>query len=159
MKWLGALLLLGAGAAVGFGKIAELRREAALLEELAAFLRYLRDELLQRGTPLPDILQNGGCWQRLPLAAMEKRLRAGQTAAEALRAQKLPPERETTRILEELCTVLGCYDSATQSAACGRAIERLEARRGALLRQLEEKGSVYRAVPLALGLMAALVLC
>lgn len=158
MKWLGALLLLGAGAAVGFGRVAAIRRELDLLEELAAFLRYLRDELTQRGTPLPDILRNGGDRPHLPLAALEKRLRAGQTASEALRAQGLPPERETTRILEELCTVLGRYDSATQGAACDRAIGRLEARHGALTRQLEEKGSVYQAVPLALGLMAALVL-
>ncbi len=158
MKWLGALLLLGAGGAAGFGRVAAIRREIALLEELAAFLRYLRDELTQRGTPLPDILRSGGDRPHLPLAALEKRLRAGKTASEALRAQGLPPERETTRILEELCMVLGRYDGATQGAACDRAIGRLDTRRGALTRQLEEKGSVYRAVPLALGLMAALVL-
>ena len=53
---------------------------------------------------------------------------------------------------------MGRYDSATQAGACDRALEQLDLEREALRRELDEKGRLYHAVPLALGLMAALVL-
>ena len=94
---------------------------------------------------------------------MEAELRTGQTAVNAAAPllENLETQRdlpETARALADLCGVLGRYDSATQSGACDRALEQLDRQREALRRELDEKGRLYHAVPLALGLMAALVL-
>ncbi len=166
MRYLGALLLVGACAAAGFARTAALRRKIALVEGLSSLVRHIRTELCQRGSPLPEMLRQAS--SRSPAFAhelnrMETELRAGQTAANAaapllehLETQRDLPE--TARALADLCGVLGRYDSATQAGACDRTLEQLDLQREALRRELDEKGRLYHAVPLALGLMAALVL-
>lgn len=158
MRWLGALLLTGACGSVGLLRVATLKRKITLLEWLCALLRRVQTELAQRSTPLPDILEQTG---QPALAALGADLRSGMTASAAARPwlQALAEERglpQSARTLEELTAVLGRYDSHTQAAACGHALSQLEAQQSALSRELAEKGNLYRTVPLAFGLMAAL---
>lgn len=153
MRWLGALLLVGACGSVGWQKTGGLRRKIALLDGLCRQLRQMENELLQRGTPLPDLMEQLG---HSPMAA---RLRSGMTARAAAQPmlEKLAGELpQTARTMEDLWAVLGRYDGPTQARACGHALRELEAQKEALSRELAEKGNLYRAVPLAFGLMAAL---
>lgn len=157
MKWLGAILLVAAGGAVGVGKTAAIRRHIALLEELTALIANICTELRQRGTPLPDILEKHRA-SGLPLEIWAKGLRAGRTVLQTIEPFLLSLEPDCGRVLFDLCAVLGRYDSETQARACDHAVQLLEGQTENLRRQLSEKGRLYHTVPLTLGLMAAVAL-
>ena len=153
MRWLGALLLVGACGGMGLAKTGSLRRRIALLDSLCENLRHLQTELLQRNPPLPEILE------QLGQPALAENVRRGMTMEQAARAslQRLEGELpKTAQTLEQLCCSLGRYDSSTQAQACAHALQQLQEQREALSRELAEKGNLYRTVPLAFGLMAAL---
>lgn len=157
MKWLGAILLVVAGGAVGVGKTSAIRRHINLLEELTALIAHICTELRQRGTPLPEIVEHHRS-DKLPLKAWAKGLRAGQTVLQTVEPFLLSLEPDCGRVLFDLCTVLGRYDSETQARACDHAVQLLEGQAEGLRRQLSEKGRLYHTVPLTLGLMAAVAL-
>ena len=153
MRWLGALLLVGASASIGWLKTAGLRRKIALLDEICQKVTRLRTELLQRNAPLPDLLE------MLGQNAMAEGLRRGMTAREASYPLLQNLERELPQgasVLQRLAELLGRYDSRTQADACAYALEQLQTQKEGLIRELAEKGNLYRTVPLAFGLMAAL---
>lgn len=157
MKWLGAVMLVVAGAAAGVGKTASIRRQIELLDDLTALIRHIGTELRQRGTPLPEILEQHGS-SRFPLKRLANALREGQTVLQAIEPWLSRQEPDTGRTLSGLCTVLGRYDGETQARACDHAVKLLEGQADNLRRQLAEKGRLYHTVPLTFGLMAALVL-
>lgn len=157
MKWLGAVLLVVAGGAVGVGKTAVIRQNISLLEELTALIAHICTELRQRGTPLPDILEHHRAG-KLPLQTWAKGLRAGQTVLQTVEPCLMELEPDCGRVLLDLCAVLGRYDCETQARACDHAVQLLEGQAEGLRRQLSEKGRLYHTVPLSLGLMAALAL-
>ena len=157
MKWLGAFFLIFSGAAVGFGKTAAIRRRIVLFERLTTLLFRIQTELRQRGTPLPDILENCSS-DHLPLKTWAKELRAGRTVLQAVSPWLNRLDADPGHILTELCTVLGRYDCETQACACDRAIQLLEGQACDLRRQISEQGRLYHTVPLTLGLVAAVAL-
>ena len=153
MRWLGALLLVGGCGSIGLAKIDGLRRKITLLGGICSKLQQLQTELLQRNAPLPDVLM------QMEQANLADDLRRGMTAQQAARPllQKLKADLpHSAHTLEQLSAVLGRYDSATQARACAHALQQLQEQRLALLQELAEKGNLYRTVPLAFGLMAAL---
>jgi stage III sporulation protein AB len=153
VRWLGALLLVGACGGIGLAKTGNLRRRIALLDSLLENLRQLQTELLQRNPPLPDLLE------QLEQPALAENVRRGMTMGQAAKPllQRLEGELpKTAQTLEQLCCSLGRYDSGTQAQACVHALQQLQEQREALSRELAEKGNLYRTVPLAFGLMAAL---
>ena len=153
MRWLGALLLVGACGGIGLKINGNFRRRIALLDSLCEKLRQLQTELMQRNSPLPDLLE------QLRQPALAENVRRGMTMQQAASPllQKLEGELpQTAQTLEALCCSLGRYDSSTQAQACTYALQQLQAQRDALSRELAEKGNLYRTVPLAFGLMAAL---
>ena len=155
MRWLGALLLVGACGGIGLEKTGTLRRRIALLDSLCEKLRQLQTELLQRNPPLPDLLE------QVKQPALAEKVRRGMTMGQAARPllQRLEGELpKTAQTLEQLCCSLGRYDSGTQAQACAHALQQLQEQREELSRELAEKGNLYRTVPLAFGLMAALAM-
>ena len=157
MKWMGAALLVFMGAAAGVIKTTTIRRRIELLEELVALIEYIRAELRQRGTPLPDLLDQYRA-STFPLKRWAEELREGKTALRVVEPWLIMLEPDTGRVLFDLCSVLGRYDGETQVQACQRAAQLLEEQAERLRRQLAEKGRLYHTVPLSLGLMAALAL-
>lgn len=157
MKWLGAMMLVVAGAAAGVGKTVSIRRQIVLLEDLMALIRHIGTELRQRGAPLPEILEQHRS-SRFPLIQWADALREGQTVLQAVEPWLSGQETDTGRTLSGLCAVLGRYDGETQARACDHAVGLLAGQADHLRRQLAEKGRLYHTVPLTIGLMAALVL-
>lgn len=153
MRWLGALLLVGACGSMGVAKTGAIRRRIALLDSLCETLRQLQTELLQRNPPLSDLLE------QLGQPDLANHVRRGMTVEQAARPllQRLEEELpRTAGTLQRLSALLGRYDSATQAQACAHALQQLQEQRENLSRELAEKGNLYRTVPLAFGLMAAL---
>jgi len=157
MKWLGAILLVGGCGSIGWMHTAALSRRIGLLEQICGLVRRIRTELLQRSTPLPELLEQ----LDLPeLHALAFQLRQGMSVRAAagpllehLAQQGLP---ETARTLSRLTALLGVYDSCTQASACDQALQELEEQLHTRREELSEKGKMYRTVPMAFGLMAAL---
>ncbi len=158
MKWLGALLLIGAGAAVGLSKITTLKKQIKLMDELCVFVRYLQIELYQRARPLPVLLRTyeRDCW--LPIEGLCKAAEQGRALTGVVSQSLSLCGNTTAQVMTELFDILGKYDSETQAQACGRALLFLEKEKQNEEKQLKEKASLYRTVPLTLGIMAALIL-
>ena len=161
MKWLGALLVMTASLSVSLKRIGTLRKEIRLLERLINLIRFAQRELIQRGTPLPEMVRNAQVQHLLPERIghhLSEKLKAGETVAQAVAPylQSLPDN--CAGILESLCAVLGRYDSRTQACACEQAHAELEFLQRKLAKELEEKGKVYGMLPVTLGLMAVLLL-
>lgn len=157
MNWLGAVLLVVAGAAAGFEKTASVGRTINFLEEWISLIRHISTELQQRRCPLPEMLERHRS-KKLPLLVWKAALQNGQTVLETVEPWLTNLEPDAGRVVFELCGILGRYDGETQVKACAYAIKQLEEQRQNLRRQLAEKGKLYHAVPLTLGLMAALAL-
>ncbi len=158
MKWLGALLLIGGGAAVGINKVSMMRKGIAQLDELCIFIRYLQTELCQRALPLPELFRTYESACPLSTDKLCKAAEQGRTLADAVHLQLEQMETSCAWILSELLHVLGKYDRETQAQACGRALSLLAEEKERAEHQLCEKAAIYRTVPLTLGIMAALVL-
>lgn len=161
MKWLGALLVMMTSLWIGLERLAALKKEIRLLERLAALLRFVQRELMQRGTPLPELVYSAREQHLLPdriAHQFAEKLKAGETVAQAAAPylQSLPAA--CAGICGSLCAVLGRYDSRTQASACEQAYRELEVLRNRLCKELEEKGKVYGMLPVTLGLMAVLLL-
>ena len=118
MRWLGALLLVGACGGIGMAKTGNLRRRIDLLDSLCEKLRQLQTELLQRNPPLPDLLE------QLGQPALAENVRRGMTMGQAARPllQRLEGELpKTAQTLEQLCGSLGRYDSSASLCPCAAA--------------------------------------
>jgi len=161
VKWLGALLVMTASLWIGLRRLAALKKEIRLLERLIALLQFVQRELMQRGTPLPELVHNARAQQLLSdriAHRLAEELKAGETVAQAAAPYLQALPAACVGILGSLCTVLGRYDSRTQASACEQACRELEVLRNRLCKELEEKGKVYGMLPVTLGMMAVLLL-
>ena len=155
MKLVGAVLLIGACVLFGVGWTGSMRRKIESLDRFCQGLRYLETDLLQKGTPLADLLERQGTME------LAERLREGCLFSQAIEPliKKLESRfgrGEVVSTVEELAVSLGRYDAQTQAAACQRARDRLEACREKIEIELSEKQRLYRTVPVAMGLMVVL---
>ena len=160
MHWTGALLALLGCAWLGFEGARSLEKRVQALGEMIAGLELLRRELWERGTPLPELMEDlaGRC------AGPARALFAGCARAcagldevpfwrswETLVAQQIllgPGGREALRPLGQ---VLGRYEADSQRQAVEQAAQLLE---GELERAREESrrlGRVYRCLGAAGG--------
>ncbi len=158
MRWIGALILVGAGGMAGLVKVRTIRQQIDLMDELVAWIVYLKNELTQRGTPLPELLMHYKPNTVLPLKELSAFAKQGKALDKAAECWLYILDIQTVAVIRDFLGVLGRYDSHTQRQACDLAQSRLEQHRNTLQLQLKQNGSMYRAVPLALGMMAALVL-
>ena len=157
VKAVGGALLMTACFLVGFGWTGSMRRKVRLLDGFCGLLLRMETELLQRGTPLAEMMEREG------QNALAERLRAGELFARAAQPQLealecLFGQGEVLSAAEELCWNLGRYDRDTQAAACSRARVRLEGCKVLLERELTEKQRLYHTVPVALGCILLLVI-
>lgn len=134
--------------------------------ELISFLHLLQAELLQRGTPLPEIFtaqaaQNGVLANNFTdcAAQMKSGLPADKSMQPLLHAlcdkEGLPDAAE---LLESLALALGKYDAITQAERCKQICLRLEEQEKQLQQLHAEKRRLYRALSLSAGAVLALML-
>ena len=155
MKLVGAVLLMAACVLFGFGWTDAMRKKISSLDGLCRGLWRLETDLVQKGTPLAELLEQMGHGE---LAA---RLRAGMLFAQA--AEPMIKQLESklgsgdaVAAVRELAVSLGRYDAQTQAGACKQARLRLETCKEKLEAELSEKQRLYRTVPVAMGLMVVL---
>lgn len=134
--------------------------------ELISFLQLLQAELLQRGTPLPEIFtvqaaRKGVLENSFTDCAVQMKsgLPADKSMQPLLHAlyerEGLPDAAE---LLEVLALALGKYDAATQAERCKQTCLRLEEQEKQLQQLHTEKRRLYRALSLSAGAVLALML-
>lgn len=134
--------------------------------ELISFLHLLQAELLQRGTPLPEIFtaqaaQNGVLASSFTdcAAQMKSGLPADKSMQPLLHVlcdkEGLPDAAE---LLESLALALGKYDAVTQAERCKQICLQLEEQEKQLQQLHAEKRRLYRALSLSAGAVLALML-
>jgi len=160
LRLLGAVLLMGGAAALGFSAAAHLRMRVVCLRSLLTSLEQMERELRFCLTPLPVLFGNLAMVSGTPanrfyeLCAREMKQLGERPLSElwrnALEKAALPLEMDEMRVLTELGTVLGRYDAAGQQEALDLARNRLFV----FLTRAEEDRSRLEKVYGALGLSA-----
>lgn len=157
VKLLGAALLTGAGALLGWNRTRDLRRRLALLRELSGGLGLLSDELTALRTPLPSILE---ALRDRPFFEL---LRASFGTAPlpelwTRAAHTLELDRADRETLAALGAVVGRYDAEQQAAEIAAVRRRLDERGLALEAEIAGRAKNYTALGASFGAIAAVML-
>ena len=168
LRLIGALLVAGAAARVGFGAARRLGERVEALRGFIAALGFITDELSCRLTPMPELLgrlrQEGAEAVRPFFAACERKMnRLGDVHFSEIWSSALTYARPALNVEDQqtllvLGRLLGCYELEAQLRGLGaatreltRALERAESDRLRL-------GRLYRTLGLGAGAMLVLIL-
>ena len=167
-RWLGAALLLAGSSAMGAWAVAQLRGRTQDLQGLTAGLEAMSRTLTASLAPLDEMLQAAETCAGPRPAQLFRYCRRnlvqlnGQPFVhlwdKALKETPLRLEKEDLTVLRQVGNVLGRYDSDSQAAALGQAVQRLAQHQ----RQAQERqgrlGRVYGTLGVASGLFLSIML-
>lgn len=168
LRIIGAVLLIGGAASLGFSAAASLGRRVRTLRALLGALELMERELSFRLTPMPDLLDELSRRTAQPLRAFFSRCRAGldrlgqtdfgQLWRESLEQTPLGLGDEELSLLAGLGGILGRYDGEGQRAA----LERCRGQLSETLRRAEadriQQGRMYGVLGLSAGAFLAIML-
>lgn len=168
IRMVGAVLLTGGSAALGFSAVRHLERRVQDLSRMTVGLEVVKRELQWRMAPLPELMER---------AAKEVKGRPGeffrlccQGAAhlngrgfeqiwrEALEAAQLRLEPSDLTLLEQLGGIMGRYDGDSQREALDRILIRLEEQRKEAAEQRSRLGKVYGMLGVTAGAFLMILL-
>lgn len=168
MKLLGALLLAGGAAFLGFSAAAQLERRVKSLRAMLGALEHLERELTFRLTPMPELLETLSKQSPSPANAFFARCLAGlDTLGEhtlsdlwnnALEAAPMDLGEEDRRVLRELGGVLGRYDGEGQREALALSRAQLGQCLTTATEERTRLGRVYGALGLTAGALLVILL-
>lgn len=168
LRLVGAAMLLSASAALGFGAAGRLKSRVYQLEELILSLKTMEWELSDRLTPLPELLRRtSACmagivkeFYLLCLDGLERRREVpfSQIWREAADGVPFCLEEHELIHLENLGSILGRYDAASQCAALRETREQLDQLLNQAREQARSAGRVYKTMGVASGALLAVVL-
>jgi len=167
--WIGFICIVLASSSVGFGYARAIQCQAAQLKELLNALCYMKNEILYRMTPLPELFDALANLQKsavglffslcsdsmkrertLPISGIFK------NAAEKCRGLCISPE--TRQALLGLGMALGRFDVDGQCRAIELAEKRLQQELNALEQNQRARCRGYEAIGICTGLAVAIVL-
>lgn len=167
-RWLGALLLAAGTAALGLGAVWSMEQRVRDLRGIIAGLYAMERALKARLAPLEEMLAAGaegadGRAGGFFLACREemKRSAGGRFAPlweAALETVPLCLDKDDLNVIRRLGSVLGRYDSASQSAAILRTAAELEGRLSEAAERRGRLGRVYGALGISAGLFLVILL-
>lgn len=168
IRLVGAALLTGGSAALGFGAVGHLEGRVHDLRELVAGLELMERELSWRMAPLPEVLgraaeeRSGRPAQFFSLCAQGAEHLNGrsfcQVWRQAAEASQMRLERTDEALLEQLGGVLGRYDGESQKQALAAAVGRLEEQREQAEAQRDRLGKVYGVLGVTAGVFLLILL-
>lgn len=168
IRLMGAALLTGGSAALGFGAVRHLEGRVRDLRELVTGLELMERELSWRMAPLPEVLHQaaeetqgrpseffGLCAQGAAHLNGRPFYKVWRQAAEA---SQLRLEGADVSLLEQLGGVLGRYDGESQKQALSAAVSRLEEQRAEAVSQRDRLGKVYGMLGVTAGIFLVILL-
>ena len=164
-KLLGAACVVTAGALLGMARACVYARHERDCEEMLRCLFYMRREIAQRLTPMPEIF---GCLAHEPgvcrdfFAALADAYDAGTEEPLAVLWRSygeaaLPPSPAREQMIH-LGTALGCYDAAAECAAIDTVCAALEEEHRRATALSARDGQLWRRLGVAGGILAAVCL-
>jgi len=137
VKLAGAVMIVGATAAVGAGAVMRLRRRVGLLAALIAAFGMMKSEICSAAAPLRDVMELLAERAETPARPLFQEVCRGMSAIGSLpfstiwsrAAETVCGELLTAEERESVQSVggaLGHYDAAWQAEAIDRALRRLE---------------------------------
>lgn len=163
MKWIGAILIIIACAAVGFTISSNHRREVSSLRKLQNALNFMECELQYRRTALPDLcmITAGECvgnlrklFENLSLELQAQISPDVQRCMEAAIWKSKPLPQSAVDVLLHLGGGLGRFDIDGQL----KALESAQSLCGRSLKKLSEKTEVHLRCYQTLGICAGAAL-
>ena len=167
IKLLGVLLIAGSCSAVGFSMNSRLKARVSALKSFLGAIQLFQAEIVFRRTPLPDILPL--VERECPGAAsaffrqVHARMAEMGIGFSAAMSQLLPQLRFFELRQDELDWIssvghiAGRYDAPMQSDRLSVVITRLERSLQQAQEEYGQKGKLYRALGVTVGIMIALV--
>ena len=167
IKWIGAILIVGAFSASGISGSLQLARRAKGLSDMLWALQTMKSEILFQLTPLPELCaylarQAAGETGAFFAGVSETLLREGEDGFYAAwrknegRLSSL--DRDDLELLAETARVLGRYSAEEQAESLSGTIRRFELRRRDAENDRQVKGRLYRVLGTGLGILAVLLL-
>lgn len=168
IRMVGAVLLTGGAAALGFGAVRRLEQRVQELSQLWAGLSLIRRELGWRLTPLPELLRRAAGETKGAVSDFFRLCSVGagrlngrpfrQIWQQGLECVSLRLEETDLEALEQVGSVLGRYDSENQQKALDQALERLAEQRRQAAEQRSRLGKVYGMLGLTSGIFLVILL-
>ena len=168
IKLIGALLLAGGAAFLGFSAAARLERRVNSLRAMLGALERLERELTFRLTPMPRLLEELSQRAQAPansffaycFGSLERlgEQTLSQLWNEALETVPMALEEEDLQVLRELGGILGCYDGDGQREALALARAQLGQCQVTAAAERTRLGRVYGALGLTAGALLVIML-
>lgn len=170
LRLLGAVLIIGAGSALGMSAKQKLSRHIAAIASMIDALDYVTAELSYQQTPLPDIISQLADGQDRIAAKLfgEIRNRMQQKGGLSLSfhwqssvrdlSSELGLDQQDTEALTQCAVYLGRYQLEQQLVGLKHTRAKLERAQMEACEQFRKQGNLYRTCGLALGIMTVLVL-
>ncbi len=132
MSYIGALLIVAVGFAMGLQKAREVRQKAKALRGVCFIIEAIGNEIVARKTPLIDIFAMLSVTAPIEVRSFCKAIKSGfndlgemgfcEIWSEAVSGELILPSEESTAALKEVGASLGRYDAELQKAALDRAL-------------------------------------
>ena len=163
MRILGAALLVLCGAALGLGRLANMKKTMAFLRAMDKALGLMAGEIELCARPLPELFELVSVRGDEPvrgffacLWAKCSFMSAGEAWGECCRVLELPEGIKAA--LLPLGAVLGCYDGPRQCAELALVRRSLTAEAEAVRERLASKGRTWPALGACLAGVAAMLI-
>ena len=168
IRLIGAALLTGGGAALGFGAVRHLEQRVQDLDQLYVGLAVIKRELNWRMTPMPELLARAAKETKDRVSDFYRLCSVGaghlngrpfyRIWQQGLTSVQLRIEPEDRAVVEQLGGVLGRYDGENQRTALDEALTRLEEQRKCAVEQRSRLGKVYGTLGLTAGAFLVILL-
>ena len=169
LSFIGAILIIGATAAVGLSSVWRMRTRVRVISGLIAAVETMKSEVCDRMTPIPELMEQLTREAVAPVDRLFHRVAAEMAhigvrsfyhlwkgAVEASRELELSEQEQQTLI--DLGRSLGRYDTEEQRDAFAYTLRRLEG----YLRKAEEErrgqGRVHAVLGIAAGVFVVIIL-
>jgi stage III sporulation protein AB len=168
IKMLGLVLIVASCSAMGLRMHGALRRRSRALASFIPALQTIKAEIVFRAMPLPDILdaltrENNGA-AGVFFGKVARRMAVSEEGFAPACAALLPTLEGAglrpgdVRQVQAALAGLGRYDAATQAEGLTAAIRALEEALSGARAELNQKGRLYRAMGVTVGIMIALII-
>lgn len=168
IRLVGAALLAGSGAALGFGAVRHLELRVKVLNQLSVGLAVIKREMDWRMAPLPELLALAAKETKDQVSDFFRLCSVGaghlngrpfrQIWNQGLESVRLPVEPADLEVVEQLGGVLGRYDGENQRRVLAEALARLDERRRHAAEQRNRLGKVYGTLGLTAGVFLVILL-
>ena len=170
LELLGATLIVGACGALGLAARQRLTLRIAALTAMLDGVRLISAEIEGRMTPLPDVFhqlaRSPNRFQRRLFGEICARMERAESMSLGYHwsstvrdlADELALAPDDCAVLRDAAAFLGRYDAGQQVKSLDYTASRLEECRRAACAELRQRGNVYRACGVAVGILVVLVM-